>query len=141
MAYIEWLPSWDTGIAELDRQHRELVAEIDRLFLALKEGSPEKVAERTLLHLSEYVEFHFKTEERCMLEAHYPGLPAHRAEHDALRNEVKAIVDAYLAGGGALTVKLSEYLKNWLIHHLDTTDRIMAEHLRRTLASLPGIPD
>lgn len=141
MAYIEWIPSWDTGIAELDGQHRELVAEIDRLFLALHEGSPEKVAERILLHLSEYVEFHFKTEERCMLEAHYPGLAAHRAEHDALRGEVKAIVDDYLAGGGTLTVKLSEYLRNWLVHHLDTTDRIMAEHLRRTVASLPAIPE
>jgi hemerythrin len=131
MVYFEWNSSWLTGVPVIDQQHKELVAEVDRFFQAIREGEQEAALDRILIHLSEYVEAHFRTEETFMAEAHDPGLPAHKAAHDALRARVKGLVEAHLRDSVPVTTEVTDYLRDWLVDHLYRTDQKMAEYLRQ----------
>ena len=135
MSYFDWNPSWITGIPVIDQQHMGLVAEVDRFFYAIRDGQEQDALDRILIHLSEYVESHFRTEEGLMVETGYPDFPSHKAAHEALWAKVKGLVEAHLREAPAMTPEVIEYLKDWLVDHLYTADRVMAAHLRRTLGS------
>jgi len=101
------------------------------LAAAIANGGEEAETERTLFHLSEYVDFHFKAEEDMMVQTSYLGLEAHRAVHDEMRSQVKALVDSYLEEHKILPASLMDYLISWLIEHMDGEDRKLAGHLRK----------
>jgi len=79
------------------------------------------------MFLAEYVETHFASEEAVMERTGFPDLEAHRAAHEALRNEVRVMVARQ---GWTLTSELLNYLTTWLTTHLDTYDQALAAHLK-----------
>lgn len=135
MAFLDWNPDWNTGVTTIDAQHQVLLRHADALFQAILAGGERAQAERTLMFLADYVEYHFRTEEELMAQAGFDGLAAHRAAHDALRAKVAEIA-ARTAGGGtsSLTADVMDYLRMWLVAHLDGEDRKMAGHLRMVFA-------
>ena len=136
MTYFEWNPSWITGHPVIDSQHMGLVAEVDGFFCAIRDGEEQAALDRILIHLSEYVETHFRTEEAIMLEALFPGFPAHKAAHDAMWARVQGMVEAHLQESTQVTSAVTDYLKDWLVDHLYTDDLALAEYLRKA----PGGP-
>ena len=113
--------------------------EVDLFFCAIRDGEEQAALDRMLMHLAEYVETHFRTEESFMVDAQYPAFPAHKATHDALRVRVKNLVEAHLAGPVAVTPEVADYLKDWLVDHLYNTDLVMAEYLRQSF-KIPPLP-
>ena len=130
MASFFFNPEWDTGVPEIDRQHRELLRRMELLWVALKARDESAETERTLLHLGEYVELHFQAEEAIMAEAGYPGLAQHKAIHDDLRGRVEALVASYLGGLKMVPLDVMDFLTDWLSGHLSGEDRNLAVYVR-----------
>nr|WP_298690657.1 hemerythrin domain-containing protein [uncultured Dongia sp.] len=95
MRRLEWLKSFETGVDEIDEDHRNLFA------LATKIG--EKVWTRDsdfTVMLTEFInaaQRHFAREEEILREAQFPGLDSHKRYHASLLSkaaELKAICDA-----------------------------------------------
>lgn len=119
------------GIHELDDQHRALYAEINRLRDAMKAHELQKVLPMAD-YLVKYATEHFALEERLMVEAGYPGFPAHLAHHAAFKQDL-ARWRARLARDGAsasLVVELSSWMADWLRDHIRKVDAEMAKFLR-----------
>jgi hemerythrin-like metal-binding protein len=134
MGYLEWDEAWTTGIPVIDGQHHRLLALARELFRSFLEGRQADEAERSLLHLSEYVDFHFQEEEALMLRSAWEGLEEHRAAHRDLQAQVRTLVASHLQETPGLAAEVMDFLRDWLTGHLSTYDRRMAEHLR----GLPG---
>jgi hemerythrin len=56
MGLIQWNPDWDTGIEEVDCQHRVLLNRMGQLATAMAEGWHASETEKTLLYLGDYDE-------------------------------------------------------------------------------------
>ena len=60
---LEWRDEFLVGVAEIDEEHKELVASMNRLAAKIKSEDPSGIDE-ILAFLEDYVRFHFDNEER-----------------------------------------------------------------------------
>jgi hemerythrin len=121
-----WNPAWDTGIALIDEQHRNLVAQFEGLLVAIHENRPDIHLPELLGFLAEYVEVHFSTEEWHMKAAEYPELARHKASHDGLRARVLQLVAGYHQDPAAMTEEVINFLTDLLVGHIQDHDQSMA---------------
>ena len=131
MQQFLWNPAWETGVKEIDEQHHELFRRMGELALSLSSGREQTETGKVLIYLRQYVDFHFAAEESSMQKADYPGLVTHKSIHDSMREQVNALVEAYLADPQAVPNNLMEFLVTWLVTHIDKEDMAMASFLKR----------
>lgn len=130
-----WSDELLTGFTEIDEQHRELFAAVDRLNEALARGELS-VALHTVHFVERYVLSHFAAEEALMRSRGFPGLEGHTASHDAFVQSFLSKRANFEAEGslGQLMVELSDWLGAWLHNHVCTSDAEMARYLRSAVA-------
>ena len=76
------------GVARLDAQHLRMHSLIRGLVKTLEGGATVSLAEEQFMELSETIMEHFMTEENFLETQGYPGLIAHRYEHEILFERV-----------------------------------------------------
>lgn len=125
MALIEWRNEFKTGIAALDHEHEEMIGLLNELYTTLvRDGSRESI----LAFLGEvYVRIsaHFALEESVMRDRRYEGLPAHKADHERLLDEIRDLMDGYEAGPGgdqAFRTAFGQNLQAWFVTHFREQD-------------------
>ncbi len=130
---LEWTPDLAVGHEEIDRQHRELFEQVNRILAAMEEGRGRDEVERTLGFLSDYLVAHFKAEERQMALHGYRAITAHVAEHGAFVKQVLALRDRFRAGGATmeLALELQRLVCGLLADHFLKADQALAGFLRR----------
>jgi hemerythrin len=123
MSPIQWSPSLAVGVPEIDAQHQELFRRAEKLITALRAGDRTEV-EPLVRYLDEYVVEHFSAEERYMREIGYPGLEAHRATHEAFREDFAEMLRDYVRKGPTPLVALTmhNWLSDWLRRHVGGID-------------------
>ncbi len=133
----KWSEDLATGIAEIDRQHQELFARLNRILEACAEQKGRQEVGSYIQFLEEYVIEHFQAEEKQM-EAHaYPALAGHRAEHVQFTAQIHKIKEEFNEYGTAIHVLLMAIRASgdWLVSHIKKVDKAMAEFLRTKLAA------
>lgn len=138
MARIEWKAEYETGVAVIDEQHRNLVEIINRFEEALQKGKASRQANQILNDLTGYTQEHFATEERLMAEAGYPHLKTHQSQHRQLLQKVERFQFEFNAAGRRITAELHEFLGYWLINHIQRDDRAFGPCLAGADSAAPG---
>jgi hemerythrin len=136
-----WDPALTTGVAEIDRQHQEIFARVDALLQAIRGGSSREEVGRTLAFLGGYVVTHFMAEEELMRETVFPGLQAHRTEHERFVRDLAVLTAEHSRDGASpsLVLRVNSRISEWLREHIHRSDRELASHLRaRAQRSSPG---
>lgn len=124
MPFMEWSDKLSVGVDSIDVQHQRLVMVLNELFDALGQGKGADKLRIIVDSLLAYVAMHFAYEERLMARAGFPGLDAHKREHEDLTKKVLAIHAKLKSGAGFdVAIELVELLKNWLIHHIMISDK------------------
>jgi hemerythrin len=127
---FDWRPEYSMNAPALDREHQSLFRIAAELHGAMVNGSGKEITRGILDRLVRYTLVHFAHEERLMAQAGYPGLEAHRAEHQALASQVQDFALRFEAGKIAVTVQLLQFLKGWLVDHIAGSDRRYVPYLR-----------
>jgi hemerythrin len=130
MALITWSDEYQLGIKEIDAQHQKLVAMINTLHDAMKEGRGKDVIQPILNELLAYTKTHFAREEELFAKHGYPTRDNHGRIHKSLTQQVidlKAKVDA---GSGVLAVQVMAFMKDWLTAHILAEDKKYAPFLK-----------
>ena len=133
MLQLQWTPDMETGIEVVDRQHRELVEQVNRLLQAMRAGKGRKVVGDLLAFLGRYAVEHFQTEEEIMRKGGYPEYERHRAVHEAFKRDFAKLAAEYEKQANtklALTIEVQKRVMEWLRQHILKTDKKAAEHLR-----------
>ncbi len=123
MEMISWSEKYSVNNFLIDAQHKKLVSIINRLHAAMKEGKAKNILEFILDDLIMYTKEHFRTEERMMMNANYPGLKEHSQEHEKLTEKVIDFQKLFIEGKALITMDLMNFLKSWLINHIEGTDK------------------
>lgn len=130
--HLEFDPILLTGVDEVDAQHRELFARVDRLLEASRTRRSREEVVRLLEFLGAYVVDHFAAEERLMATAGYPKLEGHRAEHRQLVKELEILRHELQTEGptNLFVIRVGNRVTEWLREHIYRTDRALGAWLR-----------
>jgi hemerythrin len=130
MPIAVWLPKYETGNTAVDRQHKRLFELVNELHNGIISGHGRETMGPTLKQLATYTLEHFATEEGFMRSTQYGNYPRHKARHDELAKQVKALIVQFDAGAMALPGTLSKFLADWLTHHIKEEDMEMIAWVR-----------
>ncbi|HOJ34293.1 MAG TPA: bacteriohemerythrin [Candidatus Hydrogenedentes bacterium] len=123
MAIIKWDNSFSVNIAEIDRQHQKLVALINELDDAMRQGKGKEVVSKVVSGLIAYTQTHFGTEERIFAQHGYPEADVHKKEHEDFVAKAAQFQADYNSGKIGLSIQIMNFLSNWLQHHIKVVDK------------------
>jgi hemerythrin len=123
MALIEWRKEFETGVPDVDYEHRELVNLINSLHGEIVMGSDRARINEFLGEVFAKIAAHFALEESIMRKHRYDEYAAHKAEHEALLDEIRDIMDAAEASPEPnYQSALSETVRDWFVNHFKSKD-------------------
>jgi hemerythrin len=121
---VVWSDALLIGEAGIDAQHRRLVELIARV------PDNETPADAALLpEVLAYATHHFGEEEAFMARVAYPGLAAHRVEHQVLTRTLLAYKREYDDGEMDL-YNLKHFLFRWVRDHIMEVDQRVGHYLK-----------
>ncbi len=123
MELIKWSDKYSVNNFLLDSQHKKLIAIINELHTAMKVARGNEIMQTIFDELIWYTKEHFRTEEQIMLKFNYPAYNEHKAEHEKLTEQVLKLQKDYKEGKSLITMDTMNFLKNWLINHIEGTDK------------------
>lgn len=127
---LEWNESLAVGVEVVDEQHKALFARLDDLFAAVSREDKQEKVSSLLVFLTDYVKSHFETEQRYMASLAYPGLVAHRQQHEQFKREF-GLINARFAEKGAtglLPVLAQRRIADWWLNHVRQFDKVMGQY-------------
>jgi diguanylate cyclase (GGDEF)-like protein/hemerythrin-like metal-binding protein/PAS domain S-box-containing protein len=126
---LTWSPQFETGIAVIDEQHRQLCRLLNELARHLVQHSDVPTITGLFEQLSAYAATHFRTEE-AVWARHLSGdawTQAHQQSHDGFLDSVAELMRAdRLKPIHAVLVEVSSFLAHWLVVHILDEDKRMA---------------
>jgi hemerythrin len=123
MPLIKWDSSYNLDIAKIDMQHQKLVRLINELHDAMLAGKAKDKVGNIIFSLVEYTKTHFNDEEQIFDKHGYPGSFAHKQEHKRFVSEISKFSDDFDKGDLMLSMKVMNFLKDWLVKHIKGTDK------------------
>ncbi|GAB4300614.1 MAG: methyl-accepting chemotaxis protein [Desulfuromonadia bacterium] len=121
--FITWNNRFSVGVSEMDREHQRLVELINNLHAGMREGRGREAVGAILGELIDYTKTHFAHEEALMQKAGYEDLPKQKEAHRKLVEQVQA-TDEKFRRGEALGQEVMNFLKDWLLNHIQGMDRL-----------------
>jgi len=130
MSLMAWNDRLSVGIASIDKQHQKLVGLLNDFYDAVQAGHGKEALAGLLASLIDYTKLHFAHEEQLFAKTNYPDAAAHKKAHDDLTRQVLEIQQKYAKGANvALSTETLNFLKNWLLTHIQGTDKKYSSHL------------
>lgn len=114
---LSWQPEPAATMAEIDRQHQNLVRIIQNLHRAIAAGRGQEVIESALAQVVNYTIYHFATEEDLMQQHGFPGIVAHRIAHNDLTLKIFGFQEEHAVGKPEAAEGLLNFLQQWLEEH------------------------
>ncbi|MDH3740013.1 MAG: bacteriohemerythrin [Hyphomicrobiales bacterium] len=123
MALIEWRADFETGVADVDHEHRELVGLINDLHSQLAGDAAAENVSAFLGEVFARISAHFALEESIMRKHDYDQYQEHKSDHEKLLDDIRDIMDDFEAGKyTAYDEALSAAVRDWFVDHFKTKD-------------------
>ncbi|MFA6400257.1 MAG: bacteriohemerythrin [Salinivirgaceae bacterium] len=127
---INWSDNYSVGYAEIDEQHKKLVEMINTLYFSFTQGDADKIIEPILNEMIQYTDYHFKIEEEYFEKYNYPGKQEHKIEHQHFVEKISTFHNDYKSGSITVSYEIMDFLKDWLISHIKTSDKKYSNYFK-----------
>jgi hemerythrin len=133
---LQWSSALSLGVPDLDAQHRELFARVDRLLDSMLHGDRGE-ASQLASFLRDHVVLHFAAEEQLMLDLHYPEAEGHFREHRAFAASMLELEAAFRERGttAELVLRLEREVVAWLRDHVYVADVALGHFVTATVGA------
>ncbi|MCG2578294.1 bacteriohemerythrin [Dechloromonas sp. XY25] len=125
---LVWQREYDTGVTEIDLQHRTLFRMFNKVNLELRDDSGRDVWEQAIHDLLGYALFHFWCEEDLATrygydqEKHADAIE-HFNEHLAFAEAMNDMRSRLRTGERISKAALIDFLRDWLSRHVTDSDQ------------------
>ena len=126
---IDWKDEYSVGIESIDEQHKKLIDLINTLQTIVDYSTGKEFEQECLAAVVDYTKTHFVYEEGLMSQYGYPDFEAHKAQHQKMIDKVNDLLAAYEKDPESAMNDALEFLKQWLIRHINGTDKQYSEYL------------
>lgn len=129
--FVAWKDEYSVGVEEMDNEHRKLLTLINHLQTAIHYQTGGGFEQEALNELMDYTRYHFQHEEELMQQYGYPNLEAHQKLHREMVAQAEAFVADYRSKGHKALAGVADFLKDWLIHHINGTDKDYGAYIQK----------
>jgi hemerythrin len=134
MAYLTWSADLDTGIGEIDNQHKQIMDFINRLDDARQHADRAAIIS-VVDDLVEYSLSHFAFEECLLEDAGYEFVRGHKKVHELFVRRVSSFHER-LQRGEDISHELHSLLYRWLFSHIRHDDHAYVATVRPKMKAL-----
>lgn len=126
--------NWDDrrhciGIAALDSQHKELVAQVNRIAHAIDKKKPVEEINALMDELVRLARKHFEFEEELMTEHGFPGIEAHAREHSGLLQRLANLSEVLRTSNPHKVELVLAFITDWAELHLLQGEKVLGQFL------------
>lgn len=126
-----WKDEYSVGIESLDNDHKKLISLLNQFTMAYDYAMSEEYEREALNDLISYTKYHFEREEQLLEQHDFPDVIAHKEQHKKMIEQVNGFMDLYNDKGHDALNEISDFLSNWLINHINGTDKEYSTHLNQ----------
>lgn len=121
-----------TGIEKIDLQHMELVARVKNLHESYLSGTNNEKLMETFDYFKCYIDEHFVTEEKYMVELNYPHIERHMKAHKDFTTDYLNFEKLFKKDGLSADFNLDFNVSiiKWLKDHVFNEDIALADFIR-----------
>lgn len=125
MALVIWNSSLEIGIPEIDRQHKQLIDQLNLLVDAMHANRGVEEIQGIIRFLDLYVVQHFAFEEGCMHKNKCPVATHNDQAHAKFSTTLREIKMEFQTQGSslALAIRVNEELLDWFVNHIKKIDK------------------
>lgn len=114
-----WDKKLETGIKEIDTQHKRLFEIIAKLKAFVDKGDGGRATIPTLTELGKYAKEHFAFEEALLHNLDPKDLVLHIKGHEVFVEKLNGyLLQAQNTSWEKLSTELVDFLQDWLVHHI-----------------------
>ena len=126
----DWNEDLELGLESVDKEHKELIERYESLYQKMKSGEGEQYCIELIGYLENYVETHFKSEEKIFASINFGEEDKHKVMHNNFCKKVAEIAEDFRNGliDNQQQVKFNLFIKNWWMHHILIEDRKHVDH-------------
>lgn len=123
MALTSWNDQYSVNIPELDQQHQKLLAMLNELHEAMKQGKSKEIVEKLVYESFDYAARHFTYEEQLMKKAGYSEFMSHKKMHEAFQVQISEFKRALEEQDRCLSLNMLNFFKKWAVDHICQEDK------------------
>lgn len=128
MDFIEWNEAAMVNHVTIDKEHKKMVDDINKIYVLVTENKTEK-SSKLLLKIVDEFKTHFENEHEFMLKSKIPQYISHKLEHERFYNKIRDLLQRINSGKEVLTIDHLKIVKIWYFNHLGFKDRPLANFL------------
>ncbi|MCK5665326.1 MAG: hemerythrin family protein [Thiotrichaceae bacterium] len=121
--YLVWDDAYSVGVEEMDNDHKKLINLINQLQTSVDYYTGKEFELKALDELVDYTKTHFKKEEKLLEESDYADLASHKIQHTQFIEKINQAAEDYKNNADATIVDTLKFLREWLINHINGTDK------------------
>ncbi len=130
MEILKWREAYETGVEQMDTQHKKLIKLVNQLYAMLRQKAELDELDAILQEMSDYAEQHLRDEEALLHKHGYPDFNRQKESHQEYYDTMDELfaemeVDKYEAAQ-----KIYRFLRKWWIDHIVGEDKEYGEYLR-----------
>lgn len=127
MAAIYWTDSLSVKIDSIDSEHKTLIDMINEFYENINKKSNNENILSLIKGLKNYSIQHFGREEMLMRQYSYPHFEDHKKQHNDFILKVISIEEKVKKGTIIISFEITNFLRDWLKHHIQDTDKKYTE--------------
>ncbi len=130
---LSWQDSMTTGVPRIDKQHQQLIHEVNSLMDAMRAGKAKEEIEKLFAFLGEYAVKHFTDEEAEMERAKCPAAMTNRLAHQQFVRKFSQLRERVAREGITPTfiITVQKDLVDWVVNHIRGVDTRLAAYARK----------
>jgi len=123
MTFIAWKEEYQTGIGEIDAQHKQLIDIINELDIARHADKTQNVVSGILSKLTDRTEKHCDFEENLLEKLSHARLEEHMARHQDFIHQIEVMQGHLVDRKPGIEDMLIMFLSSWLSRHVLVEDK------------------
>jgi hemerythrin-like metal-binding protein len=123
MRTIVWKEENSVGVKDLDQQHKEVVAYLNKMFEIISDPSQPDQLSELFQKLEQYAVDHFSAEETLFEKYKYLDKESHISEHDVYRNTMKKLRHEIDSDDKHVNEDILGFLADWWMGHIQGCDK------------------
>ncbi len=128
--YVHWKDAYSVNIPSIDDDHKRLIVLINQFISSTHYYNSKEFEEKALHELIDYTKYHFEREEKLMRDHGYADYDEHIKQHENMIKKVNEVVANYSHDSENAVTETVEFLRNWLINHIQKTDQKYMEFFK-----------
>lgn len=124
MDILKWRQSYETGVEEMDEQHKKLIDLINTMYRVMRGKHEASAVDGVLEEMAEYAGVHFKAEEAMLKSLDFKEYQDHVALHQEYQLRMEELMAEHSREPEKAEKNIYTFLRKWWLEHIVQEDTL-----------------